>query len=133
VSVASGGGGAVGGGSGGAVGGDGGVSVGSWPAVGEVAGGEEDVILVGKRGDGARGWRGGGPLEKGRRPSGSWRRYTGRRGGALADDGGALVEATGHSWRTAGWSEGRRRSGTMAALGGKIWQLDGVVSFSHQT
>jgi hypothetical protein len=90
--VASGGDGAVGGRSGGAVGGDGGVGVGSWPAVGEVAGGAEDVILVGKRGGGARGWCGGGPLEKARLPSGTWRRYTGRRGGALADDGGALVE-----------------------------------------
>jgi hypothetical protein len=49
VSVASGGGGAVGGGDGGAVGG------GSWPVVGEAARGEEDVILVGKRGGGARG------------------------------------------------------------------------------
>jgi hypothetical protein len=44
VSVASGGGGAIGGGGGG-----------SWPAVGEAARGEEDVILVGKRGGGARG------------------------------------------------------------------------------
>jgi hypothetical protein len=41
VSVASGGGRAVGGG--------------SWPAVGEAARGEEDVIVVGKRGSGARG------------------------------------------------------------------------------
>jgi hypothetical protein len=55
VLVASGGGGAVGGGGGDAVGGGGGVGVGSWPAVGEAAGGEEDVILVGKRGGGARG------------------------------------------------------------------------------
>jgi hypothetical protein len=49
VSVASVGGGAVGGGS------DGAVGAGSWPTVGEVARGEEDVILVGKRGGGARG------------------------------------------------------------------------------
>jgi hypothetical protein len=49
VLVASGGGGAVGGVGSGAVGGS------SWPAVGEAVRGEEDVILVGKRGGGARG------------------------------------------------------------------------------
>jgi hypothetical protein len=38
-----------------AVGGCGAVGGGSWPAVGEAARGEEDVILVGKRGGGARG------------------------------------------------------------------------------
>jgi hypothetical protein len=55
MSVANGGGGAVGGGGGGAVGGGGTVGSGSWPAVGEAAHGEEDIILVGKRGGGARG------------------------------------------------------------------------------
>jgi hypothetical protein len=68
----------------------------------------------------------------------------GRRGGALAEDGGSprgegvgpsrttagrSWRSAGHSWRTTGWSEGRRRSGTTAALGGKIWQPDGAVSF----
>jgi hypothetical protein len=53
--VASGGGEAVGGSSGGAVGSGRAVGGGSWPAVGEAARGEEDVILVGKRGSGARG------------------------------------------------------------------------------
>jgi hypothetical protein len=42
-------------GGGGAVGGGRAVGSGSWPAVGEAARGEEDVILVGKRGGGARG------------------------------------------------------------------------------
>jgi hypothetical protein len=55
ASVASRGSEAVGGGGGGAVGGGGFVSGGSWPAVGEAARGEEDVILVGKRGSDARG------------------------------------------------------------------------------
>jgi hypothetical protein len=68
VSVASGGGGAVGGGGGGAV------SGGSWPAVGEVAPGEEDVILVGKRGGGARG---GGRRSAGRPRTTAQRRSTG--------------------------------------------------------
>jgi hypothetical protein len=57
----------------------------------------------------------------------------GRRGRALADDGGVLVEVAGHSWRTAGWSEGQRRSGRTAALGGKFWQPDGAVSFRVET
>jgi hypothetical protein len=55
VSVASRGNRAVSGGGGGAVGGGGVVGGGSWPAVGEAARGEEDVILVGKRGGGTRG------------------------------------------------------------------------------
>jgi hypothetical protein len=55
ASVASGGGGAVGGGGGGAVGGSGVAGDGSWPAVGEAVSGEEDVILVGKRGGDTRG------------------------------------------------------------------------------
>jgi hypothetical protein len=55
---------------------------------GAAALGEE---VVGRRGACGR-WCGGGPREKGRRPSGRRRRSTGRRGGALADDGGALVE-----------------------------------------
>jgi hypothetical protein len=85
VSVASGGG-VVGGGARGAVDGGGAIAGGSWPAVGEAAGGEEDAILVGKRCGGARsaGRRGdrgrrcgGGPREKGRRPSGRRRRSTG--------------------------------------------------------
>jgi hypothetical protein len=61
----------------------------------------------------------------------------GRRGGALAEDGGdprgeqagRSWRSAGHSWRTAGWSEGRRQSGTIVALGWKIWQPDDVVSF----
>jgi hypothetical protein len=58
----------------------------------------------------------------------------GRRSGALTDDGGALVEVGGHSWRTAGWSEGWWCSGrTAAVLGAKFWQLDGVVSFRAET
>jgi hypothetical protein len=52
--VGGGGGGAVGGGGSGAVGGGRAFAGGSWPAVGEAAGGEEDAILVGKRGGGAR-------------------------------------------------------------------------------
>jgi hypothetical protein len=40
----------------------------------------------------------------------------------------------GHSWRTEGWSERRRHSGrTVAALGGKFWQPDGIVSFHAET
>jgi hypothetical protein len=64
--VASGGG-AVGGGGGSAV-----VGGGSWPAVGEAADGEEDAILVGKRGSGARGggcWSAGRPRSTARRRS----------------------------------------------------------------
>jgi hypothetical protein len=61
VSVASGGGGAVGGG--------------SWPAVGEATRGEEDIILVGKRGGGARG---GGRRSAGRPRTTARRRSTGQ-------------------------------------------------------
>jgi hypothetical protein len=53
-----------------------------------VALGEEVVSQWGDR----RRWRGGGPREKWRRPSGRRQRSTGGRGGALADDGGELVE-----------------------------------------
>jgi hypothetical protein len=77
--------------------------------------------------------RDGGPREKGRHPSGRRRRSTGRRGGALADDGGALVEVGRALLEDGGVVEGRRRSGTTASLSGKIWQPDGVVSFSRQT
>jgi hypothetical protein len=102
VSVASGGGGAVGGGSGGAVGGGGGVGVGSWPAVGEAADGEEDVILVAKRGGGARG-RGAVVLGDGVAA------VHGRRGDALAEAGGSprgegagpSRTTVGRSWRSA--------------------------------
>jgi hypothetical protein len=74
VSVASGGGGAVGRGSSGAVSSGGGVGVGSWPADGEAAGGKEDVILVGKRDGGARG---GGRRSAGRPRTTARRRSTG--------------------------------------------------------
>jgi hypothetical protein len=74
VSVVSGGGGAVGGGRGGDVGCGGGVGVGSWPAVGEATGGADDVILVGKRGGGARG---GGHRSAGRPRTTARRRSTG--------------------------------------------------------
>jgi hypothetical protein len=65
----------------------------------------------------------------------------GRRGEALAEDGdgpwdegaGPSRMTAGRSWRSAGWSEGRRRSGRTAALGGKFWQPDGVVSFRAKT
>jgi hypothetical protein len=124
--VASGGG-AVGGGGGGAVGGGEAVAGGPLPAVGEAAGGEEDAILVGKRCDGAR--------SAGATADDGAVAVHGRRGGALAEDGGGprgeggpsrttagrSWRLAGHSWRTAGWSEGRRRSGTTAVLGGKIW------------
>jgi hypothetical protein len=74
ASVASGGGGAVGGSGGGTVGGGGAVGGGSWPAVGEAIRGEEDVILVGKRGGGARG---GGRRSAGHPRMTAWRRSTG--------------------------------------------------------
>jgi hypothetical protein len=71
--VASGGGGAVGGG-GGAISGGEAVDDGSWAAVGEADRGEEDVILVGKRGGGARG---GGRQSAGRPRTTAQRRSTG--------------------------------------------------------
>jgi hypothetical protein len=67
-------GGAIGGGGGGTVGGGGAVDGGSWPAIGEAARGEEDLILVGKRGGDARG---GGRLSAGRPRTTVWRRSTG--------------------------------------------------------
>jgi hypothetical protein len=72
--VASGGGGAVGGGDGGSVGDGGAVVSGSWPAVGEATDGEEDVILVGKRGGCARG---GGRRSAGRPRTMAWQRSMG--------------------------------------------------------
>jgi hypothetical protein len=113
-------------------------------------------FLAGGWGSGLRGGRHHPGREEGRWPSG--RRSLvggapaddgaaavhGRRGGALAEDGGdprgegagpsqttagCSWRSVGHSWRTAGWSEGRQLSGMTAALGEKIWQPDGVVSF----
>jgi hypothetical protein len=127
---------------GGAVGGGGAVAGGSWPAVGEATGGEGDAILVGKRGGGA--WsagrrgdrgrrRGGGPREKGRRLAEDGDGPRGEGAGPSRMTAGRSWTWVGHSWRTAGWLEGRRRSGTTAALRGKIWQPDGVVSYLRQT
>jgi hypothetical protein len=90
----SGGGGAVGGGGGGAVGGVRAVGGGSWPTVGEAARGEEDVILVGKRGDGARGG--------GRRSAGRPRTTARRR--SMGEGVGPSRTTAGRSWRSAGHS-----------------------------
>jgi hypothetical protein len=130
--VASGGG-AVSGGGGGAVVGGGAVAGGSWPVFGEAARGEEDAILVGKRGGGAR--------SAGRPRTTARRRSTGegaagrprKTAGPSRMTEGRSWKWAGHSWATAGWSEGRRRSETTAAPRGKIWQPDGVISYSRQT
>jgi hypothetical protein len=69
---------AVGRSGGNAISGGGAVSGGSWPAVGEVARGEEDDILVGKRGGNARG---GGRRSAGRPRTTARRRSTGEGAG----------------------------------------------------
>jgi hypothetical protein len=76
TSVASGGGGAVGGDD--AIGGGRAVDGGSWATVGEVAHGEKDIILRGKRGGGARG---GGRRSVGRPRTTALRRSTGKEAG----------------------------------------------------
>jgi hypothetical protein len=69
-------------------------------------------------------------VEKRRGHSGRRWWSTGRRSGALTDDGGALVEVGGALLDDGGVVGGVARSGrTAAALSGKFWQRDGVVSF----
>jgi hypothetical protein len=98
-------------------------------AVGEATHGEEDVILLGEEGRRRSGRRSAGHPrttavvhgENVRGPSGRRRRSTGRRSGALTDDGGALVEVSGALLEDGGVVEGTATLGDDG--GGAWWQI----------
>jgi hypothetical protein len=127
--VANGGCGAVGGG-------------GSWAVLGEATGGVDDVILLREEGRRRSGRRSAGRPrmtaavhgEKGWGPRGRRWQCTGRRSGALADEGG-------RSWRVdvalledIGVVGGASTLGEVGAVrGAKFWHPDSVISFRAET